>query len=331
MPSRSELTAARTEGSSEGLREWVRLSSNPAATVDIFQAIQDAGVWLMFQPLGNLFGAFERVEGAAGILINSNHPLGLQRYTAAHEFGHFVMDHQYSADSPNELYADEVELQEAAAQAFAADLLMPVPVVNHATKRLGISDELTHPENVYRLAVELGTSYRATVTQLNVLHLIDFAEAQSLRTSTPLDVKRQLLGGERPENARADVWSVTDKMLDTHDTLSVQLGDELVFDLEEIPSSGYLWELGSVDGEHVETTIDLRVERTQGNVGAVGRRLLGVRTSAPGTARIGLGMSRPWLDGAPVRSHEVIVAIEEPLGADAGVGLSSRQLDRMLA
>lgn len=287
----------------------------------------------MFQPLGNLFGVFERFEGdVAGILINSDHPLSLQRYTAAHEFGHFVMNHEYSADSPNELYAEGVELQEAAAQSFAADLLMPVPVVTYASKKLGIEGELESAENVYRLAVELGTSYRATITQLNVLNLIDFPTARALRETTPLQVKQQLLGGERPENPRSDVWSITEEMLEANRHLSVQLGDEIVFELEEAPSSGYLWKLhADASRGPVQPTIDDHIAQRTGGYGEVGRRLLGVRTSDSGDASIDLGLARPWLEGPPERAYEVTVEIEERLGADDGVGLSAPQLDVMLA
>src|SRR5437016_3883857 len=81
-------------------REHERLQTDLSGPVDIFQTIWDAGIWLMFQPLDSLYGMLfiDGPTGSPGILINSQHPPSLQRYTAAHEYAHYVLGHMYSFD-----------------------------------------------------------------------------------------------------------------------------------------------------------------------------------------------------------------------------------------
>jgi IrrE N-terminal-like domain len=66
--------------------------------VDVFSVIEAEGIRLMFQPLRDLFGFYRRLSGVAGIVIDANHPPSLQRYTAAHEYGHHVLGHGFSLD-----------------------------------------------------------------------------------------------------------------------------------------------------------------------------------------------------------------------------------------
>src|SRR5437867_2727207 len=71
------------------------LGIDPTRRIDIFRAIEDAELILSFEPMPNLSGAYYR---DAGILVNANHPLARQRYTAAHEFGHHLFRHDTSVD-----------------------------------------------------------------------------------------------------------------------------------------------------------------------------------------------------------------------------------------
>jgi Zn-dependent peptidase ImmA (M78 family) len=128
--------------------------------VDIFQIIERAGVWLMFQPTRRLFGAYQRRGEAAGIILNSNHPSTLQRYTAAHEYGHHVLGHQESLDDQEhiEVFTPGLNDLEVAAQAFAADFLIPLQVVNHALRimDLPIRQPNLSAVDAYKLSLHLG-------------------------------------------------------------------------------------------------------------------------------------------------------------------------------
>ena len=103
-----------------------------------------------------------------GIIVNSQHPLTLQRYTAAHEYGHHALGHDASADDESGFTGDRQNLQEVAAQAFAGEFLMPLQLVNYTLRTMGLPGQylpLT-ARQMYQLALELGVSYGAAVTQL---------------------------------------------------------------------------------------------------------------------------------------------------------------------
>lgn len=67
-------------------------------------------------------------DGVKAIGVNNTHPLSLQRYTVAHELGHFVNGHEHAK---NEFIEDETRYynhqfqQERESDLFASELLMP--------------------------------------------------------------------------------------------------------------------------------------------------------------------------------------------------------------
>ena len=67
-------------------------------------------------------------------VVHSGHPRPLQRFTAAHEYGHHVLGHSHSLDTQAEIEGQPTDaadpLAEIAAQAFAGALLMPLHLVN---------------------------------------------------------------------------------------------------------------------------------------------------------------------------------------------------------
>src|SRR6266508_2998897 len=110
---------SRRYGARAAQREHLRLGTPMDRRVEIFDAIEGAGIWLMFQPLRELFGASQRLGEAAGIIINSNHPLSLQRFTAAHEYGHHVFGHDLSLDRGQQIegWVGTLKTEELSAQA----------------------------------------------------------------------------------------------------------------------------------------------------------------------------------------------------------------------
>lgn len=68
---------------------------DPRSRVDVFGVLRSANAYVFFRPLRSMFGAYLPTKGEMpGLLINSNLPLSVQRYTAAHEFGHVYMKHK---------------------------------------------------------------------------------------------------------------------------------------------------------------------------------------------------------------------------------------------
>jgi Zn-dependent peptidase ImmA (M78 family) len=224
---------------------------DPTKRVDVFGVIEDAGLLLGFQPLPRMSGAYFAAERA--ILINANHPLVRQRYTAGHEFGHFVYGHETSVDpetDPLARWGGQTRWpdHEKEAEAFAAWFLMPRPAVLRTLEQLDIKRP-ERPEDAYAIALRLGTSYQATVRHLPNLRLISDEQMRAW-LKTPLSrVKLGLAEDAPPEDLRNDVWQLDKR--DNHAGIAVRLGDRLVVELEDTPSTGYVWQPDFRDGVHV--------------------------------------------------------------------------------
>jgi predicted secreted protein len=313
MASWYELRAARREGSLAAQRFRRRMGLAAVRRVDVFDLVDSQGLWLMFQPLKELYGFYRRIGATAGIVVNAGHPLALQRYTAAHELGHYVLGHMGSLDEAAEIGGVEgVEhpesavlaarshsdfagpAQEAAAQEFAASLLMPVQMVNRVLLDGGFDRDAPHlsPTDVYAMSLEFGTSYDAMLTQLAVLRKIGWGEARQMRLA-PLKIKTVLNGGREPANSRADVWLVRDQ--DRGRTFPLRVEDEIVLRLSEIPSSGYAWELVPREWSAlalVDQRLDAEVDPDV--LGGAARRTTHLRATMPGKDTIVAHLTRPW-------------------------------------
>lgn len=240
---RSPLETERANAAFEAARRHVHLSTDLSKRVDIFDIIRQEGLWLMFQPLGNLYGSYLRIEDGAGILINANHPLNLQRFTASHEYGHFVLKHTSSFDEEESIqpHRGERNLQEAAAQTFAAHFLMPLQLVNTVLRGMGlpIKPENLTPMEAYNFSLEVGTSYSAAVNHLVTLNKISWQVADELKRREPKNIKAEIGHGTRPQDVWADTWDLDER--DSGKLFHIRVNDELHIRLPEAPSTGYIW------------------------------------------------------------------------------------------
>ena len=84
----------------------------------------------------------------------------VQRYTAAHEIGHWILDIEEPAfDTQDDIFHPSAD-RERLAQIFAGQLLMPPPLVYATCERYGISDaEGATGTAVYSVARDMGASY----------------------------------------------------------------------------------------------------------------------------------------------------------------------------
>jgi predicted secreted protein len=228
------------QAAEETLRE---LNVDMREPVDVYTAIGELGLWLVFRPLGNLLGAIVP-HGTGGVLVTSQRGPGLQRFTAAHEIGHWVMDReQLSLDDEADVLRRRDNERERAAQIFAAYFLMPPPLVFASVNRLGVDLENVAPKDVYRLARDMQSSYEATARHLTNMRLLDPQRRDMLLTTTRATAKSQLTGGRA---AAGEVWDVGPS--DAGTVLALAPGDEVLLALPESPSTGYLWTLpGTVD------------------------------------------------------------------------------------
>jgi Zn-dependent peptidase ImmA (M78 family) len=332
------------EASLSAQREIARLGLDETRRIEVFDIIEHEGIWLMFQPLERVYGLYKRLEGTAGIAIHAGHPWGLQRFTAAHEYGHHVLRHDESVDTADEIESRSEDPLELAAQAFAATFLMPVQLVNLAIRRLGLPHQpgTMTPEQVYEFSLELGSSYTAAVTQLRSLGKLNWQAAQRLLKQSPLAIKEALGGGERPANARADVWLLDED--DDERQLAVRIDDEIDVRLPEVPTSGYRW-IARLDGreltDHEDTmplvTVKSRLEpveaREPRRYGGERQRRLRLRAIQAGDVELDLVLVQPWLGpGAePLRQLRAHVHVVPPRTGDAPQGVSVVQQPALLA
>lgn len=209
--------------------------------VDVFSMCEDLGLWLAFLPMDGLLGAFVP-EGTGGVLITDRRPITVQRYTAAHELAHWRLEHGHGValDGEEHVFGASALERERLAQVFAANLLMPPPLVLSLLARIGVGDHgPVRPDQAYFVARETGVSYEAAVRQLTNLQVITATDATALLAVRPLTVKSQLAGGRRPVYGYADVWPVDEQWNDQ--LVSLRADDEVVVSLPENRSTGYRW------------------------------------------------------------------------------------------
>jgi predicted secreted protein len=295
--------------------------------VDVYAAIRRLRLWLLFEPLEGLFGMYQRQEHSAGIVVNVKVHPALQRYTAAHELGHHILGHEVSADPESHISQwHNLDKQELAAQMFAAEFLMPLAAVNAAAAALGVRSRDIDEMGVYQLSLRLRTSYSAMITRLQTLGWFGSSEAKRFRSVTPKSLKLQLLGRPLAES-QGDVWLVTERH--ARAAISPHVGDEVVFDLEENPSTGYRWdpELGDGlvvdDDSFIEPPAD-----AEGRIGGPGRRRLSVSIADGRNSRARFLLRTAWeSEEKPVAALDIAIdADSRPLP-----GVDSLQQPALLA
>lgn len=206
--------------------------------LDVFEMIDRLGLWLVFNRLNSLLGAVVP-KGDGGIMLTTQRGPAVQRYTAAHEIGHWILDvNEPAFDTEDDIFYPSVD-RERLAQLFAGHLLMPPPLVFATCARYGMSSasEATGP-TVYLVARDMGTSYEATVRQLTNLDIIDTTRRDYLLSLTPARVKAELCHGHRP-TGWVDVWPLD--ISSAGSRVQVTEGDELFVALPENRTTGYRW------------------------------------------------------------------------------------------
>src|SRR4051812_44568062 len=101
--------------------------------IDVFDMLVQNDIPVMFRPLKGRLGAFLNEDGSRGVLITTERPLSVQRFTAAHELGHAMLGHEPSIDAEGVLFrypvvdrvASDYSLEEIQANVFASQLLIP--------------------------------------------------------------------------------------------------------------------------------------------------------------------------------------------------------------
>jgi Zn-dependent peptidase ImmA (M78 family)/predicted secreted protein len=296
----------------EAIRAHSELSIDTSRPIDPFDALQRAGVLVMRQPLDRLSGAYLPLNANGveqpGVLINVSHPLSRQRYTAAHELWHHRRDREFVFDEDTEWLArgeSGDSDRERLAEAFASWFLMPDRLVRGLLESMNASRRTLDASLVYALALELGTSYAATIHRLHGLKVITAGKRDRLLKTTPQSIKRSLGVLDVAVDAWRDVHRVGPG--DRSRVVDAVEGDVVVLDFAEVPSSGFLWYPASVP-----SIVDLVREEYQpvapDVLGGSGTHRFVFSVTGSGDQPIRFELARPWQLGTVSEARSVHVA-----------------------
>lgn len=148
--------------------------------IDVEEIARSLGLKVVRQPFdGNLSGMLQRQDGGAVVGVNSLHSKVRQRFTIAHEIGHFVLHRgrtfidEVRVDYRDERASAGTYRQEINANSFVAELLMPADMVRNAVTHLLDSGlDASESEFVAVLADEFRVSSEAMSHRLTNLAFI---------------------------------------------------------------------------------------------------------------------------------------------------------------
>ena len=266
--------------------------------IDVFGTIVDQDVALLFKRLDGLLGAFMK-SPSPGIIVTTERPLAIQRFTAAHELGHCYLKHSASLDDESILhrspYVDSAyDLMELGADTFAATFLMPEWVVNFHAERQGWNwQDLGDPVITYQLALRLGVSYEACARVLRRNGLVDQGVLGRLLNTRPKDIKQRLLEGHSIANWYPNVWLLTER--DEGAQIHGEPQDIFVVHLKENSGAGYLWNLDQVrEAGFVIVADERKPLGLESEIGGTVDRILTAQSETPSTGQIEAAETRPW-------------------------------------
>jgi Zn-dependent peptidase ImmA (M78 family)/transcriptional regulator with XRE-family HTH domain/predicted secreted protein len=272
-----------------GIRHQIESTSS---SVDVFATIRRLRSALLFKKLDGILGAYVPAK-TPGIMITTQRPLPIQRFTGGHELGHFFMRHEPSFDGEEILnFTKETVSMEAQANGFAAEFLMPRWLLNFHARRHGWNrDSVQKPETVYQLSLRLGTSYAATCLSLKNHGILDSGKADELLQIPPKSIKQSLLPNLKPENWFLDIWVLTDK--DRGAAVQGEKGDLFLLRLDEMPGAGYLWDVEDLQNQGFAILNNTQSETDEEVGGPIVREVMASVTS-PLKGKMAMRLGRPW-------------------------------------
>lgn len=281
-------------------------------SIDIFGVFSTVGLPVLIRPLDGLLGAYLS-EPDHGVLVTSERPMSIQRWTAAHELGHYILRHKPSLDNENVLRrmpqsSDAIggDFQEDEANAFAVAFLMPRWLVAwHAQRQGWTADEFRNPAIVYQLSLRLGASYEAICWTLARYNFISGADSQELLETKPKKLKVELLGSHEPPDYKGDVWLLTER--DAGASIDGSRNDLFVLRLAEHAGSGYLWNLNQLR-ESGFAVVKNETEESDEDPDSIGSPVVRrVTANSPEAHRgtMSIDERRPWEPVPPLRTISV--------------------------
>lgn len=275
--------------------------------IDVFGAAVREHLPLLLRPLKGLLGAYVP-DPIPGVLVTTQRPLAIQRFTAAHELGHFKMQHRPSLDDESILRrmamttvspASDPDFQEVEADAFAVAFLIPKWLIEWHCQRQGwIARDLAKSAVAYQLSLRLGISYEAMSWTLERYRLISGAAGTALRKVQPRQLKVALLENYRPTDYRGDVWMLTERDADTQ--IGGSRNDHFVLRLNEHSGGGYLWNMDQLRASGFAILRDDRENHDPAAIGGPVIRHVTAGLEQPTRGQLSLNECRPWQPAVPI-------------------------------
>lgn len=277
--------------------------SSKDAGVDVFRIIEQNNIFLFFKKLDGLLGAYLPIEQDPGILVTTQRPLAIQRFTAAHELGHSVLRHGLGIDDEGMLKRSPFgrqtyDVKEMGADTFAAMFLMPEWLIHAIAARHGWDHaSIKQPENVYQMSLRLGVSYEALARTLHRHGLLTNTESNQLLKVPVKQIKQQILNVEASSNLpirdwRSNVWLLTEA--DQAIKVIGEPDDLFIVRLQEKSTAGYLWNMNQVRDAGFDVVADRREAALDDVVGQDVTRILTAHISEPLFGALFLPQARPW-------------------------------------
>lgn len=268
--------------------------------IDVYGIAGELDVPVVFKPLTGLLGAYMR-HPSPGILVTTERPPGVQRFTASHEIGHFFLEHEKSFDAEDDIGTllkgkPSIEIQ---ANAFAAEFLMPRWLISSVAKiLLKAGLRIPDPVAVYQLSLRLGTSYEATVRTLTSHNLIRPEHEADLAIPVK-SIKQKILGDVALDKWHPNVWLLTKD--DDKDLIEATEKDVVVLTVKEASTTGIVSryrQQGHLDARVLAEKISLP-SSSDGKpllVGGVSTYSAVVQTNSSGYASMAIEQGQPWED-----------------------------------
>lgn len=288
--------------------------------VDVFDALAWLDVRVVFKPLDTVLGLYIQGE-QPGVMISTKRPSSVQRFTAAHELGHAVMNHDPSLDSENVLRraaygrtAPKINgfasyLQEIEADAFASAFVLPMWLIAHHAKKQGWSrGDLGDPNVVYQLSLRCGSSYQAAVWALERNSIIDGQRRAELLSVKPKEIKTRIGHTAAAADNRSDAWIVSER--DGASQIPMSVGDTLTVELAQQAGAGFLW-LPKAPVPPILTEFETTVIVDKALVGGASMRRSFYHADSDGNGILPFEHRRPWEPSAD-RELAFNLAISKP-------------------
>ncbi|MCA1811170.1 MAG: ImmA/IrrE family metallo-endopeptidase [Halobacteriales archaeon] len=290
---REELLRA----SQEAKRLVKQYDDETRSSFDILKPFEDLGIPVLFRPLVKMLGATVHVDNeASGVIVTTNRDLYVQRFTLAHELGHYLLGHKTRIDtevewSPRHGKGGTRPVEEDAAEAFASELLAPpIRIVRIAKRKQWQASDLKQSPTIYQLSLRLGISYQAACWALQGAKVLDGPTASALAKKTgAVKAAKTAIAPTHLEDPWANAWLVTEG---DHD-INLEAGPNDVFavHIKERASAGYLWKL---DGPSDCKIIDEMPPVLESPVGGPTMRRILVNFSSTGNHPLKWSERRPW-------------------------------------